>query len=958
MIQRLTAISSGILLSMQASAASELFISEYIEGTSNNKALELYNPSDSEIDLSLYRLLRYSNGNSNSSATIRPVGTIAPGGTYVIANPSADAAILEKADLQTGSLSHNGDDAYTLVKGDAVVDSFGRVGEDPGSAWGSGDSSSKDNTLRRKADIVGDTIPDDEFDPALEWTGHGTNEFSDLGSFNGSSGGGGGGGGGGGALSCNEPYSRINEIQGNSFSSPVAGTIIETEALVTADFQEELQLFYVQSINSDVDSDPSSSEGLAVYTGSSSQAVEVGDLVRIRGEVVEFNELTELKPNTDIVVCATAQSLPEAQAIQLPFSSEEEAEAYEGMLVSFNDLTVNSVYNLARYGTITLSNGRRMIPTQIASPGNPANTIAESNALNAILLDDGSNTQNPEDIPFPAPRLTANNTLRIGDSVSLNSGVMHYSFDNYRVYPISEAEFSADNARSSSPDLIATGNLEVASFNVLNLFKTLDRRGADNAEELQRQLAKIVAAINELDADVVGLMEIQNDGYGPDSSIAMLVDALNQDYPANEWQYIDPAVDRIGSDEIAVGFIYASATVEPVGQALILDSSNSPLDESNQPLFLDSKNRPTLSQKFALKENAEEFVVAVNHLKSKGSNCNSLGDPDTNDGQGNCNLTRTRAAQALAQWLNSVYQEDRVLIIGDLNAYAMEDPLRALATAGYQELSSHLNKEDAYSYVFAGESGQLDHVLANELLLKDIVDVAEWHINADEPRVLDYNTEFKSEQQISELYADNPYRSSDHDPVIVSLYLEKDINPNVTVVEVNNVENLSEKHRSGFYKKRDKWLTNISAHGDKIDRLSEKLAALPADTDPAKLERLEGRIANLESKQAILSYLVTALEASLGEHGASLEIEVMRQASLSDKAETNMQKRQARFEQRRDNDKATKLEAAADKANANGNPAKAQRKREQASQYRAKAMVYKSLADVLAASLPFVETGN
>ena len=146
----------------------------------------------------------------------------------------------------------------------------------------------------------------------------------------------------------------------------------------------------------------------------------------------------------------------------------------------------------------------------------------------------------------------------------------------------------------------------------------------------------------------------------------------------------------------------------------------------------------------------------MNHLKSKGSDCNAVGDPDTGDGQGNCNVTRTNAATALANWLATDPTgsgDPDFLIIGDLNSYAKEDPIKALEADGYTNLTASFQGPEAYSYVFDGQSGYLDHALANAALDPQVTGVTEWHINADEPIVLDYNTNFKSANHVNTLYA-------------------------------------------------------------------------------------------------------------------------------------------------------------------------------------------------------------
>ena len=145
--------------------------------------------------------------------------------------------------------------------------------------------------------------------------------------------------------------------------------------------------------------------------------------------------------------------------------------------------------------------------------------------------------------------------------------------------------------------------------------------------------------------------------------------------------------------------------------------------------------------------------MVVNHLKSKGSDCNDVGDPDTGDGAGNCNVTRTLAAEALVDWLASDPTgsgDDDVLIIGDLNSYAKEDPIDVLLAGGYADLVQDEIGPSAYSYVFDGESGYLDYALASASLTGQVSGVGEWHINADEPIVLDYNTNFKSPGQVDQ----------------------------------------------------------------------------------------------------------------------------------------------------------------------------------------------------------------
>jgi predicted extracellular nuclease len=290
----------------------------------------------------------------------------------------------------------------------------------------------------------------------------------------------------------------------------------------------------------------------------------------------------------------------------------------------------------------------------------------------------------------------------------------------------------------------------------------LECRGADDAEELTRQRDKLIAALAGIDADVVGLVEIENDTA--DVALSDLVAGLNDAVGAGSYDFV--ATGPIGTDAIRVALIYKPASVSPVGDYAILDSS---VDGR----FIDDKNRPVLAQSFMDNAGGDIVTVAVNHLKSKGSSCDDVSDPDTGDGSGNCNLTRTAAAEALVDWLATDPTGSgagNFLVIGDLNAYDKEDPIDALVDGGYVDLVSAFLGEAAYSFVFDGQIGYLDHALANATLNDRVTGVSIWHINADEPDLINYDTSFKRPAQDA-IYAPDAYRSSDHDPVIVGLDL-------------------------------------------------------------------------------------------------------------------------------------------------------------------------------------------
>jgi predicted extracellular nuclease len=353
--------------------------------------------------------------------------------------------------------------------------------------------------------------------------------------------------------------------------------------------------------------------------------------------------------------------------------------------------------------------------------------------------------------------------------------------------------FQAANPRPSLP-VATTGTLRVAGFNLLNYFNTftgctsgvgggaLDCRGAENQAEFDRQWPKTVQAALGTGADILVVNELENDGYGPTSAMQDLVAKLNTATQAGNFDFI--RVDQntgqpnaLGTDAIRIGILYKPARATPIGATAVANTGAFGIYQTAAgPL---QRNRPALAQAFT-DSCGGRVVVVGNHLKSKGSSCadniSPIGaDPDTDDGQGECNLTRTAAARQLVTWLATDPTQTgvgNVLILGDFNSYSHEDPVRALEDGGYTNLIAARIGASAYSYVFDGQWGYLDYAFASNDLLSQVEAVAEAHLNSDEPSVLDYNMNFKSAAQLSGLYAPDAFRASDHDPVVVSLTLQ------------------------------------------------------------------------------------------------------------------------------------------------------------------------------------------
>ena len=389
--------------------------------------------------------------------------------------------------------------------------------------------------------------------------------------------------------------------------------------------------------------------------------------------------------------------------------------------------------------------------------------------------------------------LSANNTLRGGDTVNNLSGILGVGFGDYRIQPTAPANFQATNPRPLTPETVG-GELTVVSFNVLNFFTTLDvegnpgsgpngldPRGADSQAEFDRQLQKLVTTLEVIDADIVGLVELENE-FGGDQNgdgqfaIDALVNALNAKVGAGTYAFVDPDQASVDvSDAISVGAIYKTSTVELAqGTSVeILDDSDLPglgLNPGNAVFDGPSTNRAALAATFEEKATGEKVTVAVNHFKSKGSVSPGAGNTDIGDGAGNNNAIRLQGAQALDAWLDSdptSSGDPDYLIIGDLNAYAKEDPITFLESEGYTNVVD--NPESAYSFAFDGQFGTLDYGLANTTLASQVAGATEWHVNADEPDALDYNLDFGRDPSLFE--GTVPFRNSDHDPLIIGLDL-------------------------------------------------------------------------------------------------------------------------------------------------------------------------------------------
>ncbi len=568
---------------------------------------------------------------------------------------------------------------------------------------------------------------------------------------------------------CEIEPTVVGAVQGSEDAAAMAGRTVTVRGVVVGDLPG-YQGFYLQDAG---DGDDATSDGIFVF---SDAQVDLGDTVAVTGSVSDRFRQTQVSAGDDAEVCTEGDrtDLPAPASLDLP-ATDAEREPFEGMLVAPVDtLTVSEVYALTSYGELMLSEGGLLVqPTELARPGTrEADTIAEQNVLRRIVLDDGSdNRVNSSTRPY----LSATTPVRVGDELTFTEPlVLGYGYAEWRLQPAdgtANGVFAPQNTRTAKPGDVG-GDVQVGAFNVLNYFLTFGGvgRGATSQTQLEKQAGKIVPAILGLGADVVTLMEIEDTdstGYDDkragtsvrdaDLALADLVDRLNAHTGGDEtWAYV-PLPDElydVKRDAIRNAVIYKPGVVEPVGD---------PVGLVDEEVWFNA--REPVAQTFKAEDDV--FTVVANHLKSKGSGDGATGDnADVGDGQGAWNGDRVRQASSLAAFveeLKAETEDDDVLLLGDFNAYTMEDPIQRLRDAGFVNLGEVFDA-GRYSYVYDEMSGSLDHALATKPLAEKVTDLVHWNINAVESYAYQYVGD-------PALYASNPYRSSDHDPLVLGLDL-------------------------------------------------------------------------------------------------------------------------------------------------------------------------------------------
>jgi len=542
---------------------------------------------------------------------------------------------------------------------------------------------------------------------------------------------------------CSSADTPISAIQGSDAQSPLLNQQLTISGVVT---HIEASGFFLQSAAESQDDDLSTSEALWVRTVEQPIADDkLGALLGVYGQVAELSSQNQQQTVTALIdavwaLCGQATTSPHqlSEALVNP-------EAIESMQVSVPAgwLAVDLYPLLSQ--RLRIASERLFIPTQVVSPGVPASQLLARNQQRSVYLD------------WSASKTSLSSRLRAGDRLDSITGVFDLRQSQSTVLAQHAPEVSRASKIPSAPQRDEAQLLRMVNINVQNLFNGNGQgggfpgqRGAQTKAEYTQQLNRLTNAIDVLLPDVLALMELENDGYGDDSAIAQLTQALQQKTQHN-WAYIKPNSEQLGKDIIAVGLLYRADRVKPISAPASMDTS--PFDDLS---------RVPLAQRFMAINTDTSFLIAVNHFKSKGG-CPKDNSDNSNqsDGQACWNAARISSAQVLSNWVKQLQQdwnEPNALIVGDLNSYRMEQPIRVLINAGWLDVAGQYLDPPLYSYRYFGEMGTLDYAFASQAMVQRIDDAYLWHINSD-----------AAPNQILAAADIGIARFSDHDPVIVDI---------------------------------------------------------------------------------------------------------------------------------------------------------------------------------------------
>ena len=549
---------------------------------------------------------------------------------------------------------------------------------------------------------------------------------------------------------CSGAVTPISRIQGRGMASPLQGRVVTVEGVVTLDMtaDEKIGGFFVHQTPAYDDGDPQTSEGLFIYARAD---VKPGQRLRLTGTVKEFRGITEMTGVQEIVACGWDRIQPEAQ--RLPLSTRMQWERLENMLVFWPQplhIVDNSRFRAA--GELTLSHRRRLyVPTMLAEPGAAARALARKNAAARLVLD-----------LRQFPDVLTGETIRIGTPLQPLAGIVSDHFAGYRVFPLAPPEAGPVDVPRELPAR-EEGRSRVVFWNLQNFFNGDGRgrgfpapRGPRSRAAFLEKKQGVTAVLTRIDAGLIGLAELENDGFGRRSALTEITAALNRASEHRRYVMAQPDSPAVGTDEIAVGLLFDRKLFEPLGAAVV------PADDPA------SLNRPPLLQALRHRPSGRSLGVAVVHLKSKHCRGAKGKDRDRGDGQGCWVQTRVRAVRQLLRSVQTTFdtRTEMVLIMGDLNSYARETPVAVLREAGYEDvLARSVALAERYTYVHKGLSGYLDYFFVNRGSGGRYSDVAVWHRFSDLPPA----PRVHKRRGAKTGRFDGLLRISDHDPVLMHL---------------------------------------------------------------------------------------------------------------------------------------------------------------------------------------------
>ena len=534
---------------------------------------------------------------------------------------------------------------------------------------------------------------------------------------------------------CEAAHTPVAEIQGASWTSPVQGETLTVTGVVT--HVDSGHGFYLEEEDSDIDED--TSNGVYVDAPMLAEANLARQRLVVRGEVAELGERRDTQTALTRVdawrSCETGLPLPVTEA-RLPMGNSRR-EALESMHVRFSEtLWVTDVYRHARGQIGVAAEGILPAPTEVAWPGEDAGERAKDNRRKSLSVC----------LPVADEQV-----FTLGAGVMSLQGTLGKNEDWPCIKSISELSSMPVGPVVNPP---ADNAFRAVGLNLRNYFNGDGSgggfptpRGARSHAEFATQRNRLREAYKVLEPDILAVMELENDGFDRSSAAADVlrdIEGVRDDAP---WTVVDPRVGLIGDDQIKVGLFYNTVLFEEVSRARILDTG--PFQYGN---------RPSLAQAFVHKPTGQRFLVVVSHFKSKGSCPEDGPNADRRDGQGCWNALRRQAAESLVSWARELAEEltdGHVLLLGDFNAYRMEDPIQTIINSGLKDLTASVGLRQEYTYVYRGEAGTLDYAFASPGLKKWVRSGRILNINAGQP---------------DGLRLKQPYlRASDHDPVIVDL---------------------------------------------------------------------------------------------------------------------------------------------------------------------------------------------